>query len=150
MAMPWMGSRCMVVLVMSSCHCMLSPASSVSYLFDDRRISALDVRGRFATGACEGDRVEVRGYGVDTRGYGVDVRGYGADVRGYDLFADRRIFALEVRGRFTTGACEGDHGYILATDQSDAGHVGLFSRRTNQTQDARVYSHDGPLRRRKR
>eukprot|EP00959_Pyramimonas_sp_CCMP1952_P246285 5147621-Pyramimonas_sp.AAC.1 len=28
--------------------------------------------------------------------------------------------------------------------------VGIFSRRTNQTQEARVYSHDGPIRRRKR
>eukprot|EP00959_Pyramimonas_sp_CCMP1952_P252784 5280951-Pyramimonas_sp.AAC.1 len=35
-------------------------------------------------------------------------------------------------------------GYILTTDQLDAGHEGIFSRRTNQTQDTRVYSHDGP------
>eukprot|EP00976_Prorocentrum_cordatum_P043609 882349-Prorocentrum_minimum.AAC.1 len=34
-------------------------------------------------------------------------------------------------------------------DQSDAGSAGIFSRWTNQTQDARVYSHDGPIRRRK-
>eukprot|EP00976_Prorocentrum_cordatum_P087914 1187099-Prorocentrum_minimum.AAC.1 len=34
-------------------------------------------------------------------------------------------------------------------DQSDAGSVGIFSRRTNQTQEAWVYSHDGPIRRRK-
>eukprot|EP00976_Prorocentrum_cordatum_P084724 1185780-Prorocentrum_minimum.AAC.3 len=35
-------------------------------------------------------------------------------------------------------------------DQSGAGSVGIFSRRTNQTQEAWVYSHDGPIRRRKR
>eukprot|EP00976_Prorocentrum_cordatum_P112760 1195588-Prorocentrum_minimum.AAC.3 len=35
-------------------------------------------------------------------------------------------------------------------DQSDAGSAGIFSRWTNQTQEARVYSHDGPIRRRKR
>eukprot|EP00976_Prorocentrum_cordatum_P062112 1176582-Prorocentrum_minimum.AAC.1 len=47
-------------------------------------------------------------------------------------------------------------------DPSDAGSAGIFSRRTrhgvlrrasrwsNQTQKARVYSHDGPIRRRKR
>eukprot|EP00959_Pyramimonas_sp_CCMP1952_P100062 2092454-Pyramimonas_sp.AAC.1 len=41
-------------------------------------------------------------------------------------------------------------GYILTTDQSDAGSAGIFSRRTNQTQEARVYSRYGPIRRRKR
>eukprot|EP00959_Pyramimonas_sp_CCMP1952_P348087 7290906-Pyramimonas_sp.AAC.1 len=42
-------------------------------------------------------------------------------------------------------------GYILMTDQSDTGSVGIFSQRTNQTQDeAWVYSHDGPIRHRKR
>eukprot|EP00976_Prorocentrum_cordatum_P099404 1191823-Prorocentrum_minimum.AAC.1 len=40
--------------------------------------------------------------------------------------------------------------YILTTDQSDAGSAGIFSRQTNRTQEAQVYSHDGPLRRRKR
>eukprot|EP00959_Pyramimonas_sp_CCMP1952_P301451 6307155-Pyramimonas_sp.AAC.1 len=40
--------------------------------------------------------------------------------------------------------------YILTTDQSDAGCAGIFSRRTNQTQEAWVHSHDGPVRRRKR
>eukprot|EP00976_Prorocentrum_cordatum_P004307 84644-Prorocentrum_minimum.AAC.1 len=35
-------------------------------------------------------------------------------------------------------------------DQSDAGSVGTFSRRTNQTQEVWAYSHDGPIRRRKR
>eukprot|EP00959_Pyramimonas_sp_CCMP1952_P279310 5839815-Pyramimonas_sp.AAC.1 len=35
-------------------------------------------------------------------------------------------------------------------DQSDAGSAGTFSRWTNQTQEARVYTHDGPIRRRKR
>eukprot|EP00976_Prorocentrum_cordatum_P002032 40637-Prorocentrum_minimum.AAC.1 len=35
-------------------------------------------------------------------------------------------------------------------DQSDTGSTGIFSRRTNQIQEARVYSHDGPLGRRKR
>eukprot|EP00976_Prorocentrum_cordatum_P106418 1194445-Prorocentrum_minimum.AAC.1 len=39
---------------------------------------------------------------------------------------------------------------ILTTDQSDAGSVGIFSRRTNQTPEAWVYSHDGPIRHRKR
>eukprot|EP00976_Prorocentrum_cordatum_P073505 1181122-Prorocentrum_minimum.AAC.1 len=39
-------------------------------------------------------------------------------------------------------------------DQSDAGSAGMFSRWTSQTQEARtqevrVYSHDGPIRRRK-
>eukprot|EP00976_Prorocentrum_cordatum_P036078 733913-Prorocentrum_minimum.AAC.1 len=32
-------------------------------------------------------------------------------------------------------------------DQSDAGIAGIFSRWTNQTQETRVYSHDGPIRR---
>eukprot|EP00976_Prorocentrum_cordatum_P062787 1176855-Prorocentrum_minimum.AAC.3 len=41
-------------------------------------------------------------------------------------------------------------GYILTTDQSDAGGAGIFSRRTNQTHEVRVYSHDGPIRRRRR
>eukprot|EP00976_Prorocentrum_cordatum_P008282 165671-Prorocentrum_minimum.AAC.1 len=36
------------------------------------------------------------------------------------------------------------------TDQSDAGNVGIFPRRTNRIQEARVYSHDGPIGRRKR
>eukprot|EP00976_Prorocentrum_cordatum_P095809 1190304-Prorocentrum_minimum.AAC.4 len=40
--------------------------------------------------------------------------------------------------------------YILTKDQSDAGHAGIFSRRTNRTQDARVYSHEGPIGRRTR
>eukprot|EP00976_Prorocentrum_cordatum_P104445 1193894-Prorocentrum_minimum.AAC.1 len=31
-------------------------------------------------------------------------------------------------------------------DQSDAGSMGIFSRRTNQTQEAWVYSHDRPIR----
>eukprot|EP00959_Pyramimonas_sp_CCMP1952_P297354 6220646-Pyramimonas_sp.AAC.5 len=31
----------------------------------------------------------------------------------------------------------GKRGYILTADQSDAGSVGIFSRRTNQTQEAR-------------
>eukprot|EP00976_Prorocentrum_cordatum_P022540 461021-Prorocentrum_minimum.AAC.1 len=35
-------------------------------------------------------------------------------------------------------------------DQSDAARTGIFSRRTNQTQEARVYSHDGPIGRRTR
>eukprot|EP00959_Pyramimonas_sp_CCMP1952_P144118 3017009-Pyramimonas_sp.AAC.1 len=30
-------------------------------------------------------------------------------------------------------------------DQSDAGSTGIFSRWTNLTQEARVYSHDGPI-----
>eukprot|EP00976_Prorocentrum_cordatum_P030725 625339-Prorocentrum_minimum.AAC.2 len=41
-------------------------------------------------------------------------------------------------------------GYILTTDQSDAGRAGILSRRTNRTQAARVYSHDGPIGRRPR
>eukprot|EP00976_Prorocentrum_cordatum_P068586 1179202-Prorocentrum_minimum.AAC.3 len=32
--------------------------------------------------------------------------------------------------------------------QSDAGRTGIFSRGTNRTQDARVYSHEGPIGRR--
>eukprot|EP00976_Prorocentrum_cordatum_P095392 1190150-Prorocentrum_minimum.AAC.2 len=40
-------------------------------------------------------------------------------------------------------------GYILTADQSDAGSVGIFLRRTNQTQEVWVYSHGGPIRRRK-
>eukprot|EP00959_Pyramimonas_sp_CCMP1952_P166019 3469931-Pyramimonas_sp.AAC.2 len=35
-------------------------------------------------------------------------------------------------------------------DQSDAGGAGIFSRSTNQTQEARVFSHGGPIRRRRR
>eukprot|EP00959_Pyramimonas_sp_CCMP1952_P135934 2843819-Pyramimonas_sp.AAC.2 len=31
-------------------------------------------------------------------------------------------------------------------DQSDAGSLGIFSRWTNQMQEAWVYSHDGPIR----
>eukprot|EP00976_Prorocentrum_cordatum_P090456 1188133-Prorocentrum_minimum.AAC.7 len=38
---------------------------------------------------------------------------------------------------------------ILAADQSDARSAGIFSRRTNQTQEPRVFSHDGPIRRKK-
>eukprot|EP00959_Pyramimonas_sp_CCMP1952_P210695 4409190-Pyramimonas_sp.AAC.1 len=37
------------------------------------------------------------------------------------------------------------HGYILTTDQSYAGHTGIFSRRTNHAQEARVYAYDGPI-----
>eukprot|EP00959_Pyramimonas_sp_CCMP1952_P342914 7183823-Pyramimonas_sp.AAC.1 len=33
----------------------------------------------------------------------------------------------------------------LLTCQSDAGSVGIFPRWTNQTQEAWVYSHDGPI-----
>eukprot|EP00959_Pyramimonas_sp_CCMP1952_P218498 4569983-Pyramimonas_sp.AAC.1 len=36
------------------------------------------------------------------------------------------------------------------TDRSDAGSAGILSQRTNQMQEARVYSHDGPIGRRKR
>eukprot|EP00976_Prorocentrum_cordatum_P109089 1194961-Prorocentrum_minimum.AAC.3 len=36
------------------------------------------------------------------------------------------------------------------TGQSDARSAGLFSRRTNQMQEARAYSHDVPIRGRKR
>eukprot|EP00959_Pyramimonas_sp_CCMP1952_P078855 1648515-Pyramimonas_sp.AAC.1 len=39
------------------------------------------------------------------------------------------------------------HGDILTSDPSDAESTGTFSRRTNQTQKARAYSHDGPIRR---
>eukprot|EP00976_Prorocentrum_cordatum_P074343 1181481-Prorocentrum_minimum.AAC.5 len=35
------------------------------------------------------------------------------------------------------------------TDQSDTGSAGIFSRRTNRTQEVRVYSHDGPIGHRK-
>eukprot|EP00959_Pyramimonas_sp_CCMP1952_P153085 3202273-Pyramimonas_sp.AAC.1 len=36
--------------------------------------------------------------------------------------------------------------YILTTYQSDKASASIFSRRTNQTQEAQVYSHDGPIR----
>eukprot|EP00959_Pyramimonas_sp_CCMP1952_P200180 4186719-Pyramimonas_sp.AAC.1 len=36
--------------------------------------------------------------------------------------------------------------YILTADQSDTGIAGIFSRQTNQTQEAQVYSHGGPTR----
>eukprot|EP00976_Prorocentrum_cordatum_P011193 225164-Prorocentrum_minimum.AAC.1 len=39
---------------------------------------------------------------------------------------------------------------MLTVDQSDAGSAGVFSRRTNRTQEARVDAHDGPIGRRKR
>eukprot|EP00976_Prorocentrum_cordatum_P069863 1179719-Prorocentrum_minimum.AAC.1 len=32
-------------------------------------------------------------------------------------------------------------------DQSDAGNTGIFSWRTNRTQETRAYSHGGPIRR---
>eukprot|EP00976_Prorocentrum_cordatum_P103363 1193437-Prorocentrum_minimum.AAC.2 len=32
------------------------------------------------------------------------------------------------------------------TDQSNTGSASIFSRRTNQTQEVQVYSHDGPIR----
>eukprot|EP00976_Prorocentrum_cordatum_P018082 365627-Prorocentrum_minimum.AAC.1 len=35
-------------------------------------------------------------------------------------------------------------------DQSDTGSAGIFARWTNQAQEARVYPHDEPIRRRKR
>eukprot|EP00976_Prorocentrum_cordatum_P045988 929026-Prorocentrum_minimum.AAC.1 len=34
---------------------------------------------------------------------------------------------------------------IGSQDQSDAGSAGIFSRRTNQKQESRAYSHDGPI-----
>eukprot|EP00959_Pyramimonas_sp_CCMP1952_P162867 3404867-Pyramimonas_sp.AAC.1 len=40
--------------------------------------------------------------------------------------------------------------YVLTADQSDAGSAGMFSRRTNQTREAQVYSQGGPIRRKKR
>eukprot|EP00959_Pyramimonas_sp_CCMP1952_P116667 2438505-Pyramimonas_sp.AAC.1 len=43
------------------------------------------------------------------------------------------------------GDNSGSRNDVLKTYQSDAGSAGIFSRRTNQTQEARVYySHDGP------
>eukprot|EP00959_Pyramimonas_sp_CCMP1952_P048432 1010971-Pyramimonas_sp.AAC.1 len=36
------------------------------------------------------------------------------------------------------------------TDQSETESAGIFSGRTNQTQEARAYSHDGPIRHRER
>eukprot|EP00976_Prorocentrum_cordatum_P116402 1196156-Prorocentrum_minimum.AAC.5 len=45
---------------------------------------------------------------------------------------------------------EQEVGFGLMTDQSDARRAGIFSRRTNQTQNARVYSHNGPIRRKTR
>eukprot|EP00959_Pyramimonas_sp_CCMP1952_P474847 9503878-Pyramimonas_sp.AAC.1 len=40
--------------------------------------------------------------------------------------------------------------YILTTVQSGAGSANIFSRQSNQAQEARIYSHDDPIRRRKR
>eukprot|EP00959_Pyramimonas_sp_CCMP1952_P062331 1303165-Pyramimonas_sp.AAC.1 len=37
-------------------------------------------------------------------------------------------------------------GYVLTTDQSDAGRAGMFSQRTSQMQDVWVCSHDRPIR----
>eukprot|EP00976_Prorocentrum_cordatum_P103114 1193332-Prorocentrum_minimum.AAC.1 len=42
------------------------------------------------------------------------------------------------------------HTHTHTQDQSDAGSAGVFSRRTNLTQEAQVYSHGGPIRRTKR
>eukprot|EP00976_Prorocentrum_cordatum_P007762 154560-Prorocentrum_minimum.AAC.1 len=49
-----------------------------------------------------------------------------------------------------TDPSDAGSGYILMTDPSDAGCAGIFSRRTHRTQDARAYSLDGPVGRRKR
>eukprot|EP00959_Pyramimonas_sp_CCMP1952_P366665 7679161-Pyramimonas_sp.AAC.2 len=75
--------------------------------------------------------------------------------------------ASPVAMRWPLRAVGSRSGYTLTTDQSDAGSAGIFcarpaeicarlarapgifSRRTNQMQEARVYSHDGPIRRRK-
>eukprot|EP00976_Prorocentrum_cordatum_P061358 1176272-Prorocentrum_minimum.AAC.7 len=38
-------------------------------------------------------------------------------------------------------------GYIPKMDQSNSGSAGIFPRWTNQTQEVRVYSQDGPIRR---
>eukprot|EP00959_Pyramimonas_sp_CCMP1952_P348054 7290178-Pyramimonas_sp.AAC.1 len=45
----------------------------------------------------------------------------------------------------TTVGPQTDRRYVLTADQSDAGSAGTFSRRTNQTQEAQVYSHGGPI-----
>eukprot|EP00976_Prorocentrum_cordatum_P060214 1175806-Prorocentrum_minimum.AAC.1 len=37
---------------------------------------------------------------------------------------------------------------VLTTDPLGVGRMGIFSRRTNRTQDVRVYSHGGPIGRR--
>eukprot|EP00959_Pyramimonas_sp_CCMP1952_P123727 2586808-Pyramimonas_sp.AAC.1 len=47
------------------------------------------------------------------------------------------------------GDNSGSHNYIRTTYQSDAGSAGIFARRTNLTQEVRVYSHNVPIRRRK-
>eukprot|EP00976_Prorocentrum_cordatum_P063171 1176998-Prorocentrum_minimum.AAC.3 len=39
----------------------------------------------------------------------------------------------------------GNRGHIRTTDPSDAGRTGIFSQWTNQTREARLYSHDGPI-----
>eukprot|EP00959_Pyramimonas_sp_CCMP1952_P022796 479092-Pyramimonas_sp.AAC.1 len=36
-------------------------------------------------------------------------------------------------------------GRSITQHQSDTGSAGIFSRRTNQIQGLRVYSHDGPI-----
>eukprot|EP00959_Pyramimonas_sp_CCMP1952_P377398 7904879-Pyramimonas_sp.AAC.1 len=41
-------------------------------------------------------------------------------------------------------------GFTLTVHRSDTGSAGIFSPRTNRTQEARVYSHHGPIGHRKR
>eukprot|EP00959_Pyramimonas_sp_CCMP1952_P162160 3390432-Pyramimonas_sp.AAC.1 len=61
--------------------------------------------------------------------------------------------AKSSRGRLQVYSHDGPIGrsrevraYCLTTDQSDAGSAGIFSRRTNRTQEVRAYSHNGPVR----
>eukprot|EP00959_Pyramimonas_sp_CCMP1952_P473258 9501432-Pyramimonas_sp.AAC.1 len=57
-----------------------------------------------------------------------------------------KVWMSFARDRDTSGTCSPangpiirrKHGYILTTDQSYAGSAGIFSRRTNHTQKARV------------
>eukprot|EP00976_Prorocentrum_cordatum_P098545 1191446-Prorocentrum_minimum.AAC.2 len=77
----------------------------------------------------------------------------GFDFRGVAPDTCRGTFAYSIRTRL--GACpranvgpirRSKRGYILTTDQSDAGSAGIFSQRTDRTHYVRVSSHCGPKR----
>eukprot|EP00976_Prorocentrum_cordatum_P077344 1182650-Prorocentrum_minimum.AAC.1 len=91
-------------------------------------------------------RVAVKGYSADAKGYMVDVKGYIVDAKGVrtpvlecPLPGSPGIFASPrgARGRSEIRGCR----------QTNRG---IFSRRTRQAQEAQAYSHDGPVRCRKR
>eukprot|EP00959_Pyramimonas_sp_CCMP1952_P200219 4187669-Pyramimonas_sp.AAC.1 len=69
----------------------------------------------------------------------------GRRTRGYTLTTNLRLHSYRPRVYSHDGPVgRRTRGYILTADQSDAGHTGIFSRRTNRTQHTRVYSRDGP------